>query len=89
MPQQIDLFAENALTIGGAPTWPDYPWKRQAALTTLITRLILDHADKGPDIRRGAVMISDKIRPYHLERKATLYVRQSSAHRVLHNRERL
>jgi len=32
-------------------------------------------------------MISDKVRPYHLERKAVLYVRQSSAHQVLHNRE--
>ena len=26
-------------------------------------------------------MISDKVRPHHLERKALLYVRQSSAHR--------
>src|SRR6266536_2220381 len=32
-------------------------------------------------------MMSDKIRPHHLERKAILYVRQSSAHQVLHNRE--
>ena len=32
-------------------------------------------------------MISDKIRPHHLERKALLYVRQSSTHQVLHNRE--
>jgi len=32
-------------------------------------------------------MISDKIGPHHLERKAILYVRQSSAHQVLHNRE--
>ncbi len=32
-------------------------------------------------------MISDKLRPHHLERKAVLYVRQSSAHQVLHNRE--
>jgi hypothetical protein len=32
-------------------------------------------------------MISDKIRPHHLERKAILYVRQSPAHQVLHNRE--
>ncbi len=32
-------------------------------------------------------MTADKIRPYHLERKAILYVRQSSAHQVLHNRE--
>jgi len=32
-------------------------------------------------------VISDKVRPHHLERKALLYVRQSSAHQVLHNRE--
>jgi hypothetical protein len=32
-------------------------------------------------------MTSDKIRPHHLERKAILYVRQSSAHQVLYNRE--
>ena len=33
-------------------------------------------------------MISDKVRPHHLDRKALLYVRQSSAHQVLHNRRR-
>src|SRR5438445_3388351 len=32
-------------------------------------------------------MMSEKIRPHHLERKAILYVRQSSAHQVVHNRE--
>jgi len=32
-------------------------------------------------------MISDKLQPHHLERKAVLYVRQSSVHQVLHNRE--
>ena len=32
-------------------------------------------------------MIVEKIGSYHLERKAILYVRQSSAHQVLHNRE--
>src|ERR1700681_4281516 len=32
-------------------------------------------------------MITDKLRPHHLEQKALLYVRQSSAHQVLHNRE--
>src|SRR3974390_429103 len=37
--------------------------------------------------RRRLIMISDKIRPHHLQRKAILYVRQSSAHQVLHNRE--
>src|SRR6202163_383772 len=37
--------------------------------------------------RRRSVMISDKVRPHHLERKAILYVRQSSARQVLHNHE--
>jgi DNA invertase Pin-like site-specific DNA recombinase len=32
-------------------------------------------------------MTSEKIRPHHLERKALLYVRQSSVHQVQHNRE--
>jgi DNA invertase Pin-like site-specific DNA recombinase len=32
-------------------------------------------------------MSAEKISPHHLERKAILYVRQSSAHQVLHNRE--
>ena len=32
-------------------------------------------------------MITDKVQPHHLEHKALLYVRQSSAHQVLHNRE--
>src|SRR6516165_9099518 len=37
--------------------------------------------------RQRPGMITDKVRPHHLERKALLYVRQSSAHQVLHNRE--
>ena len=32
-------------------------------------------------------MTHEKIGSHHLERKAILYVRQSSAHQVLHNRE--
>jgi DNA invertase Pin-like site-specific DNA recombinase len=31
--------------------------------------------------------MTDKIQPHHLDRKAILYVRQSSVHQVLHNRE--
>ena len=37
--------------------------------------------------RGGTIMKHEKIGPQHLERKALLYVRQSSAHQVLHNRE--
>ena len=54
----------------------------------MITRLLLEHADK---IRTGSmvdtVTISDKVRPHRLESKAFLYVRWSSTYQVLHNRE--
>ena len=31
--------------------------------------------------------MSDKIKPHHLQRKAVLYIRQSSAYQVAHNQE--
>jgi DNA invertase Pin-like site-specific DNA recombinase len=37
--------------------------------------------------RPGGVTMSEKIKPHHLDRKAILYIRQSSAHQVMHNRE--
>ena len=46
VPQQIDLFAENVLTLGGMPAWFGLPMETQAALTILMTRLILNHAGK-------------------------------------------
>ena len=46
VPQQVDLFAESALETVGAPTWSRLPMETQATLTSLMTRLILDHADK-------------------------------------------
>src|SRR5690348_18309442 len=33
------------------------------------------------------VIMSEKVRPQHLQRKAVLYIRQSSPHQVLHNLE--
>ena len=46
-PQQIDLFAAcTQTTIGGMPAWSALPTEIQAALTNLMTRLILEHADK-------------------------------------------
>src|SRR3954465_347324 len=35
----------------------------------------------------GRIAMSEKIKPHHLERKAILYVRQSSAYQVAHNLE--
>jgi len=45
-PQQIGLFAgEPRNAIGNMPVWSMLPTDIQAALTSLITRLILEHAD--------------------------------------------
>ena len=43
--QQMDLFGSD-LSNGaiGAPAWPELPAEARAALTSLITQLILDHA---------------------------------------------
>ena len=55
--QQIDLFAgEPTKTIGDMPAWSALPPEIQTALTSLITRLILEHADKsqiGPMAEAG------------------------------------
>jgi hypothetical protein len=42
---QMDLFG-SGLSNGaiGAPAWPELPAEARAALTSLITQLILDHA---------------------------------------------
>jgi hypothetical protein len=43
--RQMDLFGgglSNDAT--GAPAWPELPAEARAALTSLMTRLILDHA---------------------------------------------
>jgi len=45
-PQQIDLFAGGLRATGGMPTWSGLPTQTRAALIELMTRLILDHADK-------------------------------------------
>jgi hypothetical protein len=47
MPLQIELFArEPQKAIGGMPVWSGLSTEIQAALTSLITRLILEHGDK-------------------------------------------
>jgi hypothetical protein len=47
VPLQIDLFAaEQQEAIGDMPKWSGLPTEVQAALTSLITRLLLDHASK-------------------------------------------
>ena len=42
---QIDLFRSGLSNdASGAPAWPELPAEARAALTNLMTRLILDHA---------------------------------------------
>lgn len=45
--RQLELFAGEALgsTIG-APTWPALPRETRLALTELMARLLIDHADR-------------------------------------------
>ena len=43
--QQMDLFGSGLPNDAiGAPAWPELPAEARAALTSLMTRLILDHA---------------------------------------------
>jgi len=43
--QQMDLFGNNQSNGAiGAPAWPELPAEARAALTSLMTQLILDHA---------------------------------------------
>ena len=50
VPQQIDLFAgDMPTTIGSMPAWSGLPAGTQAALTNLMTRLILDSCRQKPD----------------------------------------
>ena len=46
VPEQSDLFTDNASSIDDIPAWSGLPPETQTALTALIMRLILDHADK-------------------------------------------
>jgi hypothetical protein len=46
-PRQIDLFArEPRMATGNIPVWSGLPKETQAALTDLMRRLILEHAEK-------------------------------------------
>jgi hypothetical protein len=55
-PQQIDLFAGGPQATGGMPAWSGLPTQTQAALIALMTRLILNHADKN---RRSSMTGAD------------------------------
>ena len=86
--QQMDMFASRV--VPGAPDWPGPAEEdAQEALLGLMTRLILEHAagDSSANNGGGGHDRWDKICAHHLERKAILYVRQSSPHQVLHYRE--
>jgi hypothetical protein len=46
-PRQIELFAEGPRgRTGSVPAWSTLPVDIQAALTELMTRLLLEHADQ-------------------------------------------
>jgi len=50
-PEQMDLFGSGQSSIVfGAPTWPELPPETQRALTRLMARLLLEHADKSQTV---------------------------------------
>ncbi len=57
--------------------------------TRLMARMLRERLSAGEPTtgRPEGTTMSDKIKPHHLDRKALLYVRQSSAHQVMHNQE--
>src|SRR4029079_396872 len=85
--RQFDLFGPPRAA-PDPPLWRMLPEETRRAATSLLARLILEHGCRiavWPGRERP--MTSDKIRPHHRDRKAILYVRQSSIHQVLHNGE--
>jgi hypothetical protein len=50
-PKQTDLFGSGQPSIVvGAPTWPELPPETQRALTRLMARLLLEHANKSQTV---------------------------------------
>ena len=51
---QMDLFGSGLSNDAtGAPAWPELPAEARAALTSLMTQLILDHAAATDAAREG------------------------------------
>ncbi|MFK4719328.1 hypothetical protein ABIE89_000428 [Bradyrhizobium niftali] len=72
----------------GAPAWLGLPAEAGRALTSLITQSILDQAaTTTTSTATRSVLISEEGLATSSRAKSILYVRQSSTHQVLHNRE--
>ncbi len=54
--RQMDLFGTAGGSIGEAPRWMDLPDRTRAALTELMARLIVDHAEQAarPQVREAS-----------------------------------
>ena len=78
VPRQMDLFAgEPQKTIGDTPAWSGLPTEIRAALTDLMTRLILEHADSnrnGAEARHPLIAVGTPVteRPPHRSVRAEL-----------------
>jgi hypothetical protein len=71
-PQQMDLFGSGQSSVViGAPAWPELPAETQRALIRLMTRLLLEHADKSKAAARtGGTTRSSAITPTDTDRIA-------------------
>ena len=81
---QIELFHPPQQS----PAWQKLPQEIRQKTVELLAQLLREHSRRilaAITERRKAM--SDKIKPHHLERKAILYIRQSSVYQVNHNLE--
>jgi hypothetical protein len=85
--RQLDLF--GLLAPAGLdqpiPSWRVLPEETRRAVRCWRSSCSITVVSIRSGGRRS--IMSDKIRQHHLDRRAILYVRQSSSHEVLHNRE--
>lgn len=80
---QLALFAHPH----PRPDWRKLSPEVQQKTLRLLALLLRRAQDRTPYRRQRRRPMSEKIRPHHLERKAILYVRQSSAYQVNNNLE--
>jgi hypothetical protein len=82
---QFDLFSNQPVTTTvRVPAWQALPGETRRRLIRLMVNLIssITSTALAPCSRRAWIMMHEKIRPHHLERKALLYVRQSPTGRA-------
>jgi hypothetical protein len=79
---QLDLFRPTRRERAPQdPDWRQLPAEARETATRLMARMHHERKTRAALDRPESLTTSEKIKPHHLDRKAILYVRQSSARR--------